>query len=143
MSQTGEPEIPATPGPRVGLDYRVPYADTDQMRVVYYANYFVYFERLRNELIRACGLSYRAWEERGLICPVIEAYCAYRQPARYDDLIRVEGWLAWARGSRFRVEYEILLDGEQLATGHTIHSTMTPEGLPRRVPEEIQGMLGS
>jgi acyl-CoA thioester hydrolase len=60
---------------KVSISYRVPYADTDQMGVVYYANYLVYFERLRNELVRAGGRSYRQWEEDGITLPVIEAHC--------------------------------------------------------------------
>ena len=71
------------------IPYRVPYADTDQMGIVYYANYFVYFERLRNELLRATGVPYRVWEERGLRLPVVEAHAAYIAPARYDDLLEI------------------------------------------------------
>jgi acyl-CoA thioester hydrolase len=141
-SEHRDPEPPANPGRRVRLEYRVPYADTDQMQVVYYANYLEYFERVRNEIIRECGLSYKEWEARGLMCPVIEAHCEYILPATYDDLIAIDGWLVWAQGSRFRVEYEILRGAERLAIGHTIHNTMTPEGAPRRVPKEVQALLG-
>lgn len=135
-----EPEM--RPGRRVRLEYRVPYAETDQMQVVYYANYFVYFERLRNELIRSCGLSYRQWEERGLMCPVIEAHCEYERPARYDDLLFVDGWVSWAQGSRFRVDYEVLREDESLVTGYTIHNTVSKDGAPRRVPKEMRELLG-
>ena len=70
---------------------RVIYGDTDQMGVVYYANYLRYFEAGRNEFIRAKGLRYRDFEERfGLRLPVAEAGVSYRQPARYDDLLRVD-----------------------------------------------------
>lgn len=137
-----EPEPASNPGRRVRLEYRVPYADTDQMQVVYYANYFVYFERLRNELIRACGLSYKEWEARGLMCPVIEAHARYERPAAYDDSLFIDGWVAWAQGSRFRVDYEILREAESLVTGYTVHNTMTPDGLPRRVPKEMLALLG-
>ena len=59
----------------VSIEYRVPYADTDQMKVVYYANYLVYFERMRNELLRNTGCTYYQMEEDGLALPVIEAVC--------------------------------------------------------------------
>ena len=77
---------------------RVRYAETDQMGVVYYAHYFVWFEVARAELLRQQGWSYREMEASGVILPVIEAYCEYRRPARYDDQVEVhaEGRLASA-----------------------------------------------
>ena len=75
---------------KVTLQYRVPYADTDQMGYVYYANYFIYFERGRNELMRAMNFTYKELEDMGIGLPVIEAHSNYRSPARYDDLLTVE-----------------------------------------------------
>ena len=75
----------------VRTEIRVIYGDTDQMGVVYYAQYLRYFEAGRNEFIRAKGLRYRDFEARfGLQLPVAEAGVVYRRPARYDDLIAVE-----------------------------------------------------
>src|SRR5262245_28192662 len=68
---------------------RVRYADTDQMGVVYYANYLVWFEVARTEWLREGGWSYREMEADGISLPVIEAHCEYRQPARYDDEIEI------------------------------------------------------
>ena len=68
------------------MTYRVPYADTDRMGVVYHANYLVYFERGRNEMLRDAGLPYSEMDRRGVIFPVSEAFCRYHAPARYDDL---------------------------------------------------------
>lgn len=126
---------------RVSIEYRVPYADTDQMGVVYYANYFVLFERLRNELLRASGISYRQVEADGLMFPVIEAHCEYRRPARYDDVLLTHGWLAAAEGGRFRIEYEVMRDDELLVAGHTWHAVVSLDGRPRRVPEHIKRLL--
>lgn len=123
------------------IEYRVPYADTDKMSVVYYANYFVYFERLRNELIRETGFSYLGIEERGLIFPVIEAYCQYKSPARYDDLLEIYGWITWVKGSRFQVKYDIITRETSLIEGFTIHNTITPTGQPRRVPEYMKSII--
>ena len=64
---------------------RVRYAETDQMGVVYYANYFVWFEVARADLLRSLGWTYREMEDAGVLLPVIEAHCEYRRPARYDD----------------------------------------------------------
>lgn len=125
----------------VTISYRVPYADTDQMKVVYYANYFVYFERLRNELFRATGIPYTEIEARDLMFPVHEAHCEYENPALYDDLIEIRGWLAWVQGSRFQINYEIIRDNERLVTGHTIHVVVNRDLKPRRVPAEVQMLL--
>src|SRR5690606_41632205 len=72
---------------------RVRYADTDAMGIAYYANYFVWFEVARTDLLRTLGWSYRAMEDAGTLLPVIAADCRYRRPARYDDEleIRTEG----------------------------------------------------
>jgi len=125
----------------VDLEYRVPYADTDQMGVVYYANYFVYFERLRNELFRGLGRAYAAIEEEGLYLPVAEAQAEYLRPARYDDVLNIKGWFSWVQGSRIRIEYEILREGELLTIGSTIHATISREGAPRRAPTLIREFL--
>ncbi|NQZ58345.1 MAG: acyl-CoA thioesterase, partial [Lentisphaeraceae bacterium] len=69
------------------MTYRVPYADTDQMGVVYYANFLTYFERVRNEFFRELKYSYRKLEQQGVMLPVVEAHCNYKQPALYDDLL--------------------------------------------------------
>ena len=68
---------------------RVIYGDTDQMGVVYYANYFRYFEFSRSEFLRAHGRSYREMEAEGLSLPVVEATCHYMAPARYEDVLLV------------------------------------------------------
>lgn len=131
------------------IQYRVPYADTDQMRMVYYAHYFVYFERLRNELIRDLGLSYADVEKDGLFFPVIEAFCEYLLPAVFDDLLTVTGWVAWVQGSRFQIDYEIFrdvteketpaTDADVLVRGRTIHNVMNSAGNSRRVPGFLLG----
>ena len=126
---------------KVLLEYTVPYADTDQMGVVYYANYFVFFERLRNALIRSSGTSYREVEASGLMFPVIEAHCEYRKPARYDDNLTIAGWVAATEGGRFRIDYEITRQDELLATGYTWHAVMTSDGKGRRIPDYMKRLL--
>jgi acyl-CoA thioester hydrolase len=122
---------------------RVIYGDTDQMGVVYYANYLRYFEAGRNEFIRERGLRYRDFEERfGLRLPVAEAGVSYKQPARYDDLLDLEVTLAELRRASARFEYRLLRQGELLATGHTVHACVDLEGRLRRLPAELVAHLG-
>ena len=125
---------------KVAVNYRVPYADTDQMGVVYYANYLIYFERLRNELIRAGGKSYRQWEEEGINLPVIEAQCEYFHPAHYDDTLTITGRVAEVKRVRIRIECEVKRGDELLARGYTVHACINREGRPIRVPEEIENL---
>ncbi len=87
---------------------RVRYAETDQMGIVYYANYLVWFEIGRVELLRSLGLAYSQLEiEHECILPVIEASCRYRSPARYDDEIQIETRPALLRGSVIKFAYQI------------------------------------
>ena len=93
----------------VRTELRVIYGDTDQMGVVYYANYLRFMEAGRNEFIRAHGLRYRDFEERfGLRLPVAEAKVSYRMPARYDDVVAIETSLAELKRASVRFEYRIL-----------------------------------
>jgi len=123
-------------GEPTSITYRVPYADTDRMGVVYYANYLVYFERLRNELLRRTGTSYRQWEESGIMLPVVEAACRYRGPAHYDDILTVSGEASPVKATRIRIDYRVRRGEELLAEGHTIHACLK-DGRPARVPEGL------
>jgi len=128
----------------VKTEIRVIYGDTDQMGVVYYANYLRYFEAGRNELIRAKGLRYRDFETRfSLRLPVVEAAVSYRLPARYDDLLTVETSLAEVKRASARFGYRILRESELLATGHTLHACVDPEGRVQRMPPELLARLGA
>jgi acyl-CoA thioester hydrolase len=125
-------------------DVRVIYGDTDQMGVVYYANYLRYFEAARNEFIRAKGLRYRDFEASyGLRLPVAEAGVTYRSPARYDDVITVEIALAEARRASARFGYRILRGDELLATGFTVHACIDLEGRVQRMPKELLERLSA
>jgi len=121
--------------PIASLDYRVPYADTDQMGVVYYANFFVYFERVRNEMLRAVGYTYKQMEAEGLRLPVLEAVCFYRQPARYDDLLTISGAFEPVSPTRLKVHCKVTCGDVLLAEGHTIHACFSAErNRPVRLP---------
>jgi len=120
------------------LTYRVPYADTDQMGVVYYANYLVYFERARTELLRLIGLPYREMERRGYGLPVIEAHVEYKSSAGYDDELSITGQLTWAKGVRLRVDCEVFLGKTMLCRGYTVHAFVDLQTMrPTRVIPEL------
>jgi len=102
--------------------------------VVYYANYFIYFERLRNELLRKMGLCDKALEENGLMLPVTEAVCNYKSPARYDDLLTISGWVESVKGPRITICCEVYCSEQLLVTGHTVHASINSQGRPVRPP---------
>jgi acyl-CoA thioester hydrolase len=126
----------------VRTELRVIYGDTDQMGVVYYANYLRFMEAGRNEFIRASGLRYRDFEERfSLRLPVADASVSYRLPARYDDLIAVETTLDELKRASVRFSYRIVRGGDLLATGATVHACVDLEGRIRRLPAELVALL--
>jgi acyl-CoA thioester hydrolase len=123
------------------IDIRVPYADTDQMGVVYYANYLVYFERGRTEWLRHKGISYKELEAQGIFFPVVEAVCNYKAPARYDDLITVRTALAPLGVASALFQCEVLRDGVLLASGHTKHLFVDTSFKPTRIPAALRSVL--
>ena len=118
---------------KITMQYRVPYADTDQMGVVYYGNYLTIFERARNELMRACGYTYRECEAEGWALPVTHAEVDHKRPARYDDLLEVTAWCRAHKGVRLEIACEVRVGGELLVSGFTRHcfvSTKTFHPVP-------------
>jgi acyl-CoA thioester hydrolase len=123
---------------------RVRYAETDQMGVVYYANYFVWMEIGRVELVRAQGLDYKQLEEtEGLFLAVMDATCRYRYPARYDQEILIETRVLHANSRVIEFGYEIRsVDPERLlAEGSTKHLWLNRNWRPSRLPERYRKML--
>ena len=116
--------------------HRVLYGDTDQMGVVYYANYLRFFEGARNEWIRALGIPYREIEARGIMLPVYEASVQYLRPAKYDDLLDIHLAVSHTR-VKVRFEYKVRrAEGDEvLALGHTVHVCVGKEGKPTRAPD--------
>ena len=127
------------------VSFRVRYADTDAMSVVYHSNYFWYFESGRAELIRHLWKPYAQIEKEGLIFPIIEASCRYYGAAHYDDLITVHTKVGSFSGARLRFDYQIHKEGENypLVRGFTEHCFTNTAGKPRRMPEEFSEILGS
>jgi acyl-CoA thioester hydrolase len=120
---------------------RVRYAETDQMGVVYYANYFVWCEIGRVEFFRQLGYDYKQMEiEDDCHLPVVEATCRYRAPARYDDEVAIETSVTAMRSSVIKFGYRILrlhAEGERLlAEAETAHVTVDKNMQKRKLPEK-------
>jgi acyl-CoA thioester hydrolase len=116
---------------------QVRYAETDQMGVVYHANYLIWMEVGRVDYCKSIGFSYKNMErEDGIVLAVVEAHCRYRHPARYDDEVVVKTWIADAtpRGVRFGYELRRSQDGRILATAETRHVFCGRDMRPARLP---------
>jgi len=122
---------------------RVRYAETDKMGVVYYANYFVWFEVARTDLLRDADWSYRSMETDGIMLPVIEAHCDYRQPARYDDELEVRTTAELVSPIRVAFAYEIVRPADEtlLAEGRTVHAALDRDGRPCRLPARVRNLF--
>ena len=137
----------------VTTQLRVRYAETDQMGIVYYANYLVWFEIGRVELLRSLGMAYSELEtDHQLILPVVDAHCRYRAPARYDDEILIETWPSLVRESVVRFDYRIFRNGDQngkerelLAEGETAHvvcdAKLERKPLPPAYAEALEALM--
>jgi acyl-CoA thioester hydrolase len=123
---------------------RVRYAETDQMGIVYHANYVVWMEVGRVELCRASGVAYRDIEKEGVHLAVIEANCRYIAPARYDDEIDIETSIVKStpRGVEFGYLIRNAATGQLLAEGRTRHLFLGPELRPRKLPEQFHSQFG-
>ena len=119
---------------------RVRYGETDQMGVVYHANYLSFFEIARTELIRLRGVAYSSLEEGGLRLMVPEAAMQYHSPGRYDDVLAITARLSESGPARVRFDYEVRRDGEDevLVTGHTVLASIAEDGRPCRMPTELR-----
>jgi len=125
---------------------RVRYAETDQMGVVYHANYLVWFEVGRVELMRQQGLNYKQLEaEEGCWIVVVEVTARYKAPARYDDELIVETTVRTVRGPVIRFGYRILRadDRHLLCEGETTHVVIGRDMKRRPIPKKYAELLGA
>jgi acyl-CoA thioester hydrolase len=119
---------------------RARYAETDKMGVVYYANYFVWFEVGRGDLLRALGWTYRDMEQAGVSLPVIDAQCAYHRSVRYDDELEVRTEGRMLSPVRMEFTYQVVRRDDQTlaASGRTVHAALDPAGRPCRLPDRVR-----
>ena len=125
------------------IELRVNYSETDQMGVVYHANYLVWFDRARTEHLRTTGYTYREMEAEGVYLAVTEARLRFRRPALYDDLVRVRCWVRDLASRRVTFGYAVErpASGELLATGETSLMALDRDRNPTRIPEHVSERL--
>jgi acyl-CoA thioester hydrolase len=123
-------------------EFRVRYAETDQMGVVYHANYLVWCEIGRTDFIRQLGGSYADLEREGTALAVVEAHLRFMRPARYDDVVRVTTTATEVRSRVVRFDYEIgTSDGAALAAGYTTLVAMGRDGRSTTMPASLREAL--
>ncbi|HMS16792.1 MAG TPA: thioesterase family protein [Planctomycetota bacterium] len=123
---------------------RVRYGDTDQGSVAYHANYLLWFEEGRNEMLRELGRPYALVErEDAVLLTVVEANLRYHRPARYDDVLRIETRLVSLRRVRLQLETSIFSEDRQslLTTGAITLACVDPSGVPVALPQSLRECL--
>ncbi|HNV77669.1 MAG: acyl-CoA thioesterase [Gemmatimonadetes bacterium] len=132
-----------TTRPHFDVEFRVRYAETDQMGVVYHSEYLVWCEVGRTEYIRALGLPYAEMERRGALLAVADASLRYHGSARYDDMIRVETTVTEVRSRAVVFEYLIrhLPSGTRLVTARTMLVSLDRNARPAPLPAEVRELL--
>lgn len=120
---------------------RVIFGDTDQMGVVYYANYLRFFEASRAAYWRACGRTHKDLDDWGVALPVVEAHCRYRLPARYEDVLRIHVEVAELRAASIRFEYLVTRGDDLIAEGFTRHAVIGTHGRPRALPAPLRDAI--
>ncbi len=116
---------------------RVRYAETDRMGLLHHANYFVYFEQARTEMLRSRGVSYRDIEDSGHLLVIVEIGCKFRKPAYYDDLLTIRTTVARVTHVKIVHEYRVLRGDELLAEGHSTLACVDREGKPQALPASL------
>lgn len=120
------------------MSIRVRYAETDRMGLLHHANYFVYFEAGRTELLRQRGVSYRDIEDAGHYLVIIDAGCKFKRPAYYDDLLTLRTIVARVSHVKIVHHYQVLRDGVLLAEGHTTLACVDKDGKPQPLPDQLR-----
>lgn len=125
------------------IEHRVNYSETDQMAFAYHANYLVWFDMARTEHLRRAGTTYGEMEREGTFLAVTDARVRYRQPARYDDLLRIRCWVRDAASRRVIFGYAVERAGtaELLATGETALVALDRRHVLSRIPESVRALL--
>lgn len=121
---------------------RVRYAETDRMGLLHHANYLVYFEEARTELLRATGLTYRDLEDQGFLLVLTKIEVQYRRPAYYDDLLTIRTSVERTTMVRIDHRYEVLRGTELIAEGSSTLACVDTDGSPQALPEPLQGTKG-
>ena len=119
------------------IQIRVRYAETDRMGLLHHANYFVYFEQARTELLRKRGMTYRDMEDAGHLLVIVDLGCKYKKPAYYDDVLTLRTIVERVTHVKIVHRYEVLRDGVLLAEGHSTLACVDRDGRPQALPESL------
>ena len=119
------------------ITIRVRYAETDRMGLLHHANYFVYFEQGRTELLRKRGMTYRDMEDAGHLLVIVDLGCKFKRPAYYDDVLTLRTTVERVTHVKIVHKYEVLRDGLPLAEGHSTLACVDREGRPQALPESL------
>jgi acyl-CoA thioester hydrolase len=120
------------------ISIRVRYAETDRMGLLHHANYLVYFEQGRTELLREAGLSYKDIEDKGFLLVLTRMEVKYRWPARYDDVVTLRTTVVKTTAVRIEHRYEMSCEGRLLAEGSSTLACIDRTGRPQALPEFLQ-----
>jgi acyl-CoA thioester hydrolase len=120
------------------ITIRVRYAETDRMGLLHHANYLVYFEAGRTELLRKRGFSYRDIEDAGHFLVIIEVACKFKRPAHYDDLLTLRTVVERVTHAKIVHHYEVRHDDLLLAEGHSTLACVDREGRPQALPAVLR-----
>lgn len=123
------------------VQIRVRYAETDRMGLLHHANYLVYFEQARTELLRGMGASYKDLEDQGYLLVLTKVEVRYKRPARYDDVLTVRTIVERTTAVRIDHRYEVLRDGELVAEGSSTLACVDRTGRPQALPDFLRGDL--
>jgi acyl-CoA thioester hydrolase len=121
------------------ITIRVRYAETDRMGLLHHANYLVYFEQGRTELLRSQGVAYKDLEDQGYLLVLTRVQVRYRRPALYDDLLTLRTIVQRTSLVKIEHRYELMRGGELLAEGETTLGCIDREGRPQMLPEMLRG----
>ena len=117
---------------------RVRYAETDRMGLLHHANYLVYFEQARTELLRSHGLSYKDLEDQGYLLVLTKFEVRYRWPARYDDVLTIKTTVMRTTSVRIDHRYEVFCEGRLLAEATSTLACVDREGRPQALPDYLR-----
>ncbi len=120
------------------IQIRVRYAETDRMGFLHHANYLIYFEQARTELLRAMGATYKDLEDQGFLLVLTKVEVKYHKPAHYDDLLTIRTTVQRTTFVRIDHRYEVLREGVLLAEGATTLACIDREGKPQALPEFLR-----
>ena len=123
------------------VEFRVRYAETDQMGVVHHSIYYVWFEHFRTEYFIEIGFPYSDLEKDGIFFPVVESGCKYISSATYDGMVKVSGCFESPKGVRVRLNYIVEQSGKKIAEGYTLHAAIDKNGMASRIPKELFSVL--